>query len=291
MSRKFLDDHIQIKNDATFLPINATVYDASHEYANMHDGTVYVNEGSRVGGSIFGSPRDNRYDLTEQFLQKPGLAADLDPASFAQATNRLYTLGNKQFNVTGTNSTTALSTFAVGGGVTLTTAGASADQMIIIPAAQQNSLDISAWNVGFLSDNRPIFETVIKTAASIASVTIWAGLKLTNTSVVATDNDQTFFEVATNSSSVGNWTCQTSNTNVDTTQDSGLALVASTSYHLKISVGVDRVPRYYINGKLKATGPALATAITWKPYVGVQATAAAAKAISVRYLRCVKDNI
>lgn len=293
MSRKFLDDNVIIKAVRAFLPAAtpATVYDPGHMFQDMVDGTIFVNEGTRAG-SNFGHKYVNRVDLLEQFLQAPGLAADLDPAAFGtQALIRSYTGANKQFAIAGTNAVDTASVLTAGGGVKFTTTTASADQVIAIPGPAINSVEVSQFNLGALTTAKPIFETVIKTDAAVTLQTIWAGLKLTNTSVSATDANQAFFrfqDVATLAAGLGQFQCVTGVSATNTTQLSGVTVALSTTYHLKITVDANRVPRYYINGVLVATGPALTTAITLKPYVGIQTGTTAAKALEVRAIRLSK---
>lgn len=294
MSRKFLDDNVIIKALRTFLPSTtpATVYDPGHLFQDMVDGTIFVNEGTRAG-SNFAHKYVNRIDLLEQFLQAPAIAADLDPAAFGtQALIRLYTGANKQFSVAGTNAVSTAAVLVAGGGVRFTTTTASADQVIAIPVAAINSVEVSQFNLGALSQSKPIFETVIKTGTAVTLQTIWAGLKLTNTSVSATDANQAFFrfqDVATLAAGLGQFQCVTGVSGVNTTQLSGVTVALSTNYHLKITLDANRVPRYYINGVLVATGPAMTTAITLKPYVGVQTGTTAAKTLDVKAIRLAKD--
>jgi hypothetical protein len=295
MSRKFLDDHISIKNLRAFLPSTtpATIYDPGHMFQDLGDGTIFVNEGTRQG-SNFGHKYVNRADYLEQFIQSPGIASDLDPAAFSQAANRLYTGANKQFSLVGTNAVTTASVLTAGGGVKFTTTTASGDQVIASPVAAINSVEVSPFNLGALTQNKPIFETVIKTGAAVTLQTIWAGLKLTNTSVTATDANQAFFrfqDVATLAAGLGQFQCITGVSAVNTTQLSGVTVALATHYHLKITVDANRVPRFYINGVLVATGPAMTTAITLKPFVGVQTGTTAAKTLEVRAIRLSKDFV
>jgi hypothetical protein len=290
MSRKFLDDQIRIKNSITFFPSSTTIYDAGHEFQNRDDGTIYRNEGTRDAG-LFTHPYVNRIDLVEQFIKRPGVAADLDPASFAQATNRLQITANPAFSLAGTNAVSTCAVLTTGGGVKLTTTTGSGDQVIVIPAGTLNSVEQSLWNVGAQTDNTPIFETVIQTDSAITLMTIWAGLKLTNTSVTATDNDQVFirYAAATNS---GRFQFITSATGTDTVTDTGVTVAASTRYHIKITVDASRVARLYINGVyIMKSSAALTTAVTLKPYVGVQTDTTAAKSLYVRMVRMAKSQV
>lgn len=237
-----------------------------------------------------------RYTLREYFNQRPALNAVIglpgsDSTSPTAAALAAYTIANKNFEVLGTNMTTALATFNAAGGITLTTAGADGDQGIVTPHLDSTQ---TSWKAATLTTDASVkFETFIKTGASIADTIIWAGLKLTNTSVVATDNDQAFFRYEADANS-GQWTFVTSRSGTDTTYlvptATSAAPVAATLYRLTIEIAADRTVTASINGVPVSINPqaALTTAVTLIPYVGVQAAAAAAKAINVHYVEISK---
>ncbi len=246
--------------------------------------TAYVEmdpANSRIG--LFGPMRPRGFNsLSPRFellwmageRGKPGLNADITNA--AEAT-RMVTDPN--FEVTGTNAASALATFYVEGGITLTTATADNDQMILQPHADTNQ---TAWNtVTWGSHRETEWECWIRTAAAITTMTIWAGLKLTSTSVTATDDDQAFFRYAAGTNS-GKWQAISSRAGVDVATDTGVAVAVNTDYHLKITIDASRIPRFYINGVLVETGAALVTSKNFKPYIGVHTNAAAARAINIR---------
>lgn len=218
---------------------------------------LYV-EGLNLGG---------RRILTELFKQAPLLNA-------AIAVN-----SNLDFEVLGTNMTSALATFDPEGGITLTTAGASADQAILCPHLDTKQTAWSSMTWG--TDQETHWRATIKTGAAITAMILWAGLKLTNTPTVITDDDQVFFryEAGVNS---GKWQCISSVAGTDTSADSGVTVATSTVYRLMIIIDSARVAKFYINGVLVATSAALTTAVDLIPYVGVQASAVAAKACTVR---------
>jgi hypothetical protein len=250
-----------------------------HLFIDEVTGTHFVNEGT-LDKALYTHPLANRYDLVEKFQKRPALNAviALDENSNAAA-HLAANIANRDFEVLGTNMTTAL--------VTLTTAGADDDQGILLAHLDTNQTSWAAakWNTA----DEVIFETTIETGASIANYHIWAGLKLTNTGAVATDNDQCFFLFnVENSTSATQFVCVTSRSGTDTETASGVTVAAATSYHLKIVIDSARVPRFYINGVLVVTAAALTDDVDLKPYIGVQALAAAAKAIIVRGLRCSK---
>lgn len=211
-----------------------------------------------------------RYELVERFEHTPGINADL-----ANATEATRVPRNRNFEVLGTNASTDDVTFsATVGGIQLQTDGADNDQVIILPHLDTNQ---TAWTgVKWGTENQVIWECVLRTDASIASVTIWAGLKLTNTSVVATDNDQAFFRF---DGGVANWEAVTSIGGTDTETNTGVAVAANTTYYLKIEIDSDRKAHYYINNNEVYVSSALTNDVDLIPYVGVHANTAAAKTI------------
>lgn len=213
----------------------------------------------------------DRYTLVERFQQSPVLNADIAVSE------------SLDFELLGTNAATANSVGDAGGGVKLTTAGADGDGMIILPHLDTNQTSWSATD--WLTNKELEWECLIRTgsAAQIGNAIIWAGLKLTNTDVIATDNDQAFFRYE-NGVNSGKWQCTASASGTDDTNDSGVTVAAATDYHLRISVGADLVPKFYINDVLVSTNDALTTAIALIPYIAIEADGAAeAKVLYVRY--------
>jgi hypothetical protein len=234
---------------------------------------------------------DQRYQLIETFQKAPALKAVLDTftSSVAAAEMVAAMIANKDFSVLGTNMTTALATLAATGGVTITTAGASADSAIILPSLSTKQ---TAWSSTLWSSDKSLeWECCIVTGASVALTSIWAGLKLTNTPVVATDDDQCFFRYDA-ATAGGAWQIITSRAGTDTTTTVAVgtspAVLASTKYRLRIQVSSGRTVRFWINdieilyNGFGSVFPALTTGINFIPYVGVLANTAAAKAITVR---------
>lgn len=219
----------------------------------------------------------DRVWLFEPFLRAPKINADINSAT--EATREI---ANPDFEVLGTNATSALSLCGVEGGVVETTAGADDDQQIILPHLDTNQ---SAWTkVTWGSDQQVRWDCVLEFGATITSYHVWAGLKLTNTSVVATDDDQCYFYWNTEASaSATYWHAVTSRAGVDT--DTALTLgptgAASTRYHLVIDIDSALIPRFYVNGILCTTGAALVTAKDFIPYIGVQALTGAARTLTV----------
>lgn len=228
----------------------------------------------RVRGNLVGG--GDRYLLEEYFSQTPGLNADLASAVEATRVPR-----NKHFEVLGTNATSALVTFGtVTGGIVLTTAGADDDQIIILPHLDTAQ---TAWaNVLWGTENQTEWECCIRTGASIATLLIWAGLKLTNTPVIATDDNQTFFRYSTDDSDT-NWRCISSIGGTDTNTDSGIVVAVNTVYRFRVRISDSRSAQFYINDVLITTTAALTNDVDLIPYVGIQALGAGADVITLSY--------
>ena len=226
------------------------------------------------GGALV-SQTDRLY-LEERFQRAPGVNADL-----ASATEATRVPANRDFEVVGTNSTSALCAFSTGGGVTLTTAGADEDDEVLTPHldTEQTAWAIADWS----TSDEVSFGTVMQTGALITDARIWAGMKLTLDNVIATDDDQCYFHYE-DSNNGGRWNFVTSRAGTDTETDTGITVVLSTQYKLEIKIDAQRIPRGYINGVLVATAAALTADIDLIPYIGVSADATAVKAISVRKL-------
>jgi hypothetical protein len=226
----------------------------------------------------------SRYRLEEFFGLRPGLNANRDVPSADTYNSAQMQLGidkNPHFEVLGTNMTSALATHSASGGVTLTTAGASGDQGILLP--HLNSA-VSAWtSCQWNSSQKATFEAQVTTGANITNATIWAGFKLTNTPTVATDDNQAFFRYSDATSPY--WQCVYSLAGTDYTVTTEVAVQVSTAYNLRVEFDTDRNAHFFINDVEVATTTATTTNINYIPYVGVQADAGAAKAITVRCVR------
>jgi len=228
-----------------------------------------------------------RYVLEENFNQLPALNAVVNaPFSDADATaaaNGVITVAsnaaNKDFEVVGTSAVTASTLFGIAvGAIELVTAGADNDQTIICPHLDA---DQTAWSeILWGTENQVCWEAVIKTDSAIATTLLFAGLKLTNTPLIATDDDQVFFRYDTDVPDT-NWQCIASIGGTDVTTDSGVAVAASTIYYFRIQIDSDRQAHFFINNKEVYRSEALTNDVDLIPYVGVQALAAAARSVWV----------
>ena len=255
-----------------------------------------------------------RYYLEEWFTQLPKLNAVniIDPDANDAAALALHVLANKNFEVLGTNMTSALSTRnATAAGITLTTATADQDQAILLPHLDANQTGWSGTKWG--TENQTVWECSINTNA-IDNQKLWAGLKLTNDQLVATDADQAYFKFqtdATNSEAFTDFTLWHFIYSVGGTDHISalpITVAANTIYHLKIEIDSSRQVSIFVDGiqynvstTAGSTGGTAVTSGTNKsaaltndvdliPYIGIEAGAAAAEAVDVHY-ECISRTL
>ena len=216
----------------------------------------------------------------ERFPKLPQLNATIDQVYTVEAARACH----DDLEILGTNADDAGVTFLAGGGIRMETAGADADFHVLLAhldAGPVTSLAGAGWD----SSKKPLFFANIVTgpqAADITSCILWAGFKLTNTATTATDADQFFFRFEDDVND-GDWQAVTSVAGTDTATDTGIDVKFATNYRLLIEVDQLRVPRYYINERLVATGGALTDLATFEFYIGVETDGAAeAKQLDIR---------
>ena len=258
-----------------------------------------------------------RYYLEEYFVQLPKLNAVniIDPDADDASALALYTLANRNFEVLGTNMTTALVDYpSAHAGMKMTTAGADQDQAILAPHLDSGQ---TAWTgVKWGTENSIRYETSID-ITNITNVKVWAGFKLTNDQLIATDADQIFFKFqtdATNSETFADFTklhFVHSIGGTDFISQLPITVAANTQIHLVIEVDANRQATIFVNGKqynITSTSGTTGTAVTevgpsqiatktgaltndvdFIPYVGIEAGAAEAKILNVQYLSCSRN--
>lgn len=218
----------------------------------------------------------DRQRYVKNWEKHPGLNADIQNS--AEAVRMIV---DPDFEILGVNGTSALATIHPEGGLLLTTAGAADDQMIVLPHldTSQTGLTATTWGTDRVVD----WKARLITGASVTNYLIWAGLKLTNTPVVATDNDQVFFRLEDDVSS-GLIRIASSIANVDTDTNTAITGALSTQYDLWINIDAARVARCFLNGVLKLTTAALTDATDFIPYVGIENDGGAGAAKTLRIL-------
>ena len=261
-------------------------------------------------------PKDaRRWYLEEWFKKRPGINANLDQASTVEVQRTL----NYDWEVLGTNMTSALVTFgATTGGILATTAGADQDQAIICPHLDNDGTAdtgaITAWSgCQWGTENETHWETSIMLPA-IDNQNVWAGLKLTNAPELATDDDQAYFNFLTDADNSGqSFTDFTklhfiySVGGTDYISQLPITVAANTPYHLKIKIDSDRKATIFVNGiqynVTQTSGSTGGTAVTavqpstvatkslaltndvdFIPYNGIEANAGAAEALNTHFV-------
>ena len=256
-----------------------------------------------VHDRTFGTPAKDarRYYLEEYFSKKPGLNAVsiIDPDADSASDLAAFVIANRDFETLGTNYTTALTTFAAHqAGILMTTATADQDQGILLPHLDTNQTAWSGTKWG--TENQVQWECSIQ-AAQTDNEKIWAGLKLTNDQLIATD--------ATNGESLDsttNWHVIHSIGGTDYISRLPIAFAADTPYHLKIVIDSDRKATVFVNGiqynltstsgstggtAVTAVQPgtavvksaALTNDVNLIPYIGIENGDAAAAVLNVHY--------
>jgi hypothetical protein len=160
---------------------------------------------------------------------------------------------NNNFEVLGTNMTTALATrSATIAAINLNTAGADQDQAILAPHLDSGQ---TAWTgVKWGTENQVEWEALVRTSSAIDNQKIWAGLKLTNDQLPQTDADQAYFYFATdgtNGQAISDftpWYFINSVNGTDYLTNTGVTVAASTNYHFRIAMDSDRKVSIFING-------------------------------------------
>jgi len=255
-------------SEVKFTSIPVTISDG---WLVLTDASLALSGAYRVSGL---NAMPSRYELkwVAGARGKPGLNADILNA--AEATRMI---ADPDFELLGTNAVSTCSALNVEGGIIITTTGADNDQVIILPHldASQTAWSATTWG----TDKNTVWECFIETPAVITTMTIFAGLKLTNTSVTATDDDQAFFRYAA-ATNTGKWQAIASSAGTDVAADTLVTVAAATQYHLKIVI-TSLIPYFYINSNLVATGAALVTAKDLIPYIGIHTNVAGARSLVV----------
>ena len=253
-----------------------------------------------------------RYYLEEYFSKKPGLnaVAIIDPDADSASDLAAFVIANRDFETLGTNYTTALTTFAAHqAGILMTTATADQDQGILLPHLDTNQTAWSGTKWG--TENQVQWECSLQ-AAQTDNEKIWAGLKLTNDQLIATDDDQIFFKYATDATngesltSTTNWHVVHSIGGTDYISRLPISFAADTPYHLKIVIDSDRKATVFVNGiqynltstsgstggtavtavqpgKAVVKSAALTNDVNLIPYIGIENGDAAAAVLNVHY--------
>ena len=253
-----------------------------HKWYGSHGTSLIHHDASADESRVKGPMRLTGYNSLSRRFElkwvagqrgKPGINADIN-----SVTESVREIADPDFELLGLNAVSTTSAYYAESGIVLTTTAGATDAVILLPHLDTSQ---TPWaNITWGTDQETEWECLIGTDATITNEVLYAGLKLTNTDVTATDADQVFFRF-TDGTAGGSWQANSSIANVDTETDSGVDVAASTNYHLKITIDSSRIARMYIDGVLVSTTAALTTAVDLIPYIGILNESAAAHAIRV----------
>ena len=244
---------------AGYVGINS-INPTNHLHVN---GNIYAS-GTITSGKYESPTQLTRYFLEEYFDRKPQLNATsiIDPDADNATTLAAFVKANRHFEILGTGAADANVTYDSDRAATkFSTAGSTtSDSMIILPhldhlTAQYAGAQTAWTGVFWGTENQTIWECCIISDSVITDSMYYAGLKLTNTHLYATDNDQAYFfydsskTILNNAGAPGSWHFVYSVGGTDYVTNLNLAVHTSTIYHLKIEIDGDRKIKAYINGE------------------------------------------
>ncbi len=252
---------------------------------------IDVDTGVQVGAA---GPR-SRYYYSHKFGKVPILSGAFDlNGTFSHTEVEAALEANHDWETGGTN--TEVVAAVANGGVSLTTAGASADSCWLIPntsALVATGLNAIQWD----TDNSPAVEWTFTTGANVSDATITAGFVLAQDAPydVSGDADRIQFEYVAGDGTNGNNVVLTYSVGgTDYEHPFSFELAVSTTYWCKIAVDADRYadchfaraadPGSAVHHRTKNALTANITAL--KPSINVQANAAAAKTITAHHVAC-----
>ena len=188
----------------------------------------------------------------------------IDPDANDATALAKYVKANRHFELLGTNADDAKVTYSsTKAGINLATNGGnSADSMIILPhldfLTDQNTGAQTAWTgVLWGTENSVEWSCAVTTDSNIADHMIYAGLKLTNTHLSATDADQAFFfydsskTILSNQTTTDTWHFCHSIGGTDFIVNTGVSVATDTSYRFRISIDAARKISIFIDDEQK----------------------------------------
>ena len=264
----------------------------------------YTTENLAIG-DVYGGHDPNRYYLHEYFEKVPSLNADIEKKTLEDdgVTTLFANLNkaNKSFEIIVSSSGTC--GFNTTSGISLTTNNTDTSSVIVLP--HLDALQ-TAWKEIFWNTASQVHWSCAVSIDNNSNVIFWAGLKLTNTKTLATDDDQAYFtfdppgKSGNDFTNTGNLHFVYSVGGTDYITDLGIVVAINTIYKLRIEIDSNRQIQVYVNDVLYGlattsddTGTtalnslvkslALTDNINLKPYVGVETGEAAAKTLNLCY--------
>lgn len=211
----------------------------------------------------------DRLELEEYFLQPPGINGDI-----AVAYNLDFEVKESAASA-GTAASTDCVIFADGGITLGCQNGDDTDDCVLQPHLDTTQTAWAATNWG--TDNEIEFETLITPRTSLAEAVIFAGLKLTSTPVIATDDDSILVRYEDDVNS-GKLQTNISVGGTDTTVSTDFEVGLEVPIRVRITLDAAETARIYIDGVLVQSASFAGNSADLIPYAGIAADAGSSTA-------------
>ncbi len=209
---------------------------------------------------------------------KPGIPADFD-----NGTEATENITDPMVTLLGTNAASAGTSVSAEGGIDVVTAGSDNDQMILVPHEDANANQMHPDTLTWGSDRELEFECSITTPSDITTMTMVMGLTLDASPAVmsvASPDDFILLNFNTDDSDTTWGIVLDKGNNGPIDLDTGITVVASTTYHFKIIFTPDEAVHVYVND-WEFTGIAFGgNDVDLIPIIGVQSLDSAGTATS-----------
>lgn len=242
---------------------------------------LYVPPNSRIR---FGNQRQG---IAEPILYELDSFPKLPVITTAVATSDQF------FLVTGTNAVSADATQATKGGLKLAAHGADNDQTMIA-AASNNRFHPKLSATSQIEYAAQVSVNQIGATSGFSSFGLNENVTDPNPAGTAGDgamflsdpaNELTATTGAT-AAQAANWILCYKVNGTDTFAFTTVPIQAEVDVVLEVKVGTDLIADMYIDGTLVGSSPALTAGDSVKAFAGIQAGAASAQAIEIRYIAC-----
>lgn len=185
---------------------------------------------------------------------------------------------NFNFEILGSGGSSDDVTHYAEGGMKMETDGGGANSVILLPHLTSGT----AWTNWTWGTDRSVEWGCVVRLGQLTACKLWAGLKLTNTATVGTDDDQAFFKYdSAHATLPTKLVAVYSIGGTDVEYDTGVVMEADVEYDLRVLIDSQRAAHFVVNGEEVLVTAALTDAVDLIPYIGIIESAAAAKNVKV----------